>query len=125
MARVPIKMEFLFKASPNIIHKFLTMPDCIIRWFCDECRVVDDYYVFGWEGNEEIALLVDDFEEELVRFHWDDSPDNELLEFKISTQEVTNETVVELVAFADADEVEEEKSYWNIQMENLRRATGT
>jgi hypothetical protein len=68
--------------------------------------------------------LVDDFEEELVRFHWDDSPDNEKLEFKISTQEVTNETVVELVAFADADEVDEEKSYWNIQMENLRRATG-
>lgn len=124
MARVSIKMEFLFKASPHIIHKFLTTPDCIIRWFCDECRVVDDYYVFGWDGDEEIALLVDDYEEELVRFHWDDSPENETLEFKISTQEVTIETILELTAWAEADEVEEEKSYWNTQMENLRRATG-
>jgi uncharacterized protein YndB with AHSA1/START domain len=124
MARVSFKTEFLFKASPNIIHKFLTTTDCLIRWFCDACYTIDDTYVFSWDGNEEMADLLDDFEEELVRFRWKDADKGEYLEFKISESEVTGETIMYITAFAEEDEVEEERKYWENAMESLRRATG-
>ena len=57
MKRVSVSMEFLFRASPTIVYKFLTTPDCLIRWFCDDCNLVDDYYTFEWEGEEEVALV--------------------------------------------------------------------
>lgn len=124
MARVSFSSEFIFRASPNIVHKFLTSPDCIIRWFCDECRVVDDCYFYSWGTDEQAAFLLDDINEELLRFHWEDSGPDEILEFKFFASDITNETIMILTAWCDEEELKEEKQYWAQQMEALRRATG-
>lgn len=124
MKRVSFTTEFLFRASPTIIHKFLTTPDCIIRWFCDECDLNEEVYSFVWDGNEETAEVIDDIEAERVRLKWEDAEDNEYLEFKMSRSEVTGETIVEITLFCDEGEEEEEIQFWETQMQALKRATG-
>ncbi|MFK7796011.1 MAG: START-like domain-containing protein [Aureispira sp.] len=125
MERVSFNMEFLFRASPTIIYKFLTTPDCLIRWFCDDCNIVDGRFTFEWDGEGEEATALEDIENELLRLEWDEfEGEEEYLEFKIGRSEVTGETILEITAFCDSDEVEEEQQFWATQMQALGRATG-
>lgn len=123
MNRKKFKVEFLFRASPKIVYSFLSSPDNLTRWFCDDCNLVDGQFSFDWEGNEEIAYLLESQEDSYLRLQWEDFPD-EYLEYKMSRSEVTAETILEITAFCDEDEVEEEKDFWATQMESLRRAMG-
>ncbi len=125
MERVSINMEFIFRASPNILYTFLTTPSCLTRWFCDEIDISGSYFTFLWNGAEEVAELVVDIEDELLRFKWEDADDEEeYLEFQIGQSPVTSETILVVTDFCDADEVEDQKRLWTNQMEQLRKATG-
>ena len=125
MGREKIEMEFIFRASPAILYTFLTTPACIVRWFCDEVDIQDDVYTFVWEGSEEKADMIDDIEEERVRFKWQDADDEEeYLEFKMYKSNITNETILELIDFCDDDEVEEQKDLWETQMKKLKVEVG-
>jgi len=124
MSRVQIKMEFIFRASPAILYSFLTTPSTLIRWFCDEVDIQDDVYTFSWDGAEEVAELIDDIEEERLRFRWEENDDDEFLEFKMYKSDVTNETILEIVDWCDDDEVDEQKDLWETQIKNLRIECG-
>jgi len=125
MDRVSFSMEFLFKASPTILYQFLTTPSCLIRWFCDEVDIIGDQYEFSWKGSSEYAELIEDVEEERLRFRWEDAADeNEYLEFQISTSPVTGETILIITDFCDSDEVEDQRQLWQNQMNILTRETG-
>lgn len=124
MERVKFTMEFLFRASPTILYKFLTTPSCLIRWFCDEVDIQGDVFTFVWSGAEEVAEVIEDIEEELIRFHWEEAEEDEFLEFKISKSPVTGETILEITDFCDDDEVDDQKQLWDNQMNQLRKETG-
>ncbi len=125
MARVSFKLEFLFRASPTILYNFLTTPDCLIRWFCDECKIIDNRYIFDWDGSEEVATILEDSEDERLKLEWEEfEGEGEYLDFYLSKSEVTNETILEITAFCDDDEVEQEEQFWTTQMKELARATG-
>lgn len=125
MKRVSIHMEFLFRASPNILYKFLTTPSCLIRWFCDEVDIHNEVFTFDWSGSEEVAYLIEEVEEELLRFQWESAEGtNEYLVFRISSSPVTRETILEITDYCDEDEVDDQKQLWNSQMEALRSAMG-
>ena len=68
MNRVQIQHEFLFRASPTILYKFFTTPSSLVRWFCDEVDIQDDVFTFYWDGAAEVAELIDDIEEERLKF---------------------------------------------------------
>lgn len=124
MKRVSYSIEFIFRASPAILYKFLTTPSCLIRWFCDSVDITGDEFVFGWNGSEEAAELIDDIEEERLRFVWDNADDDEYLEFRMYKSDVTNETILEITDFCDEDEVDEQKDLWESQIQALRIETG-
>ncbi len=124
MERVSFEMEFLFRASPTIIYKFLTTPACLVRWFCDSVDIQEDTFTFEWNGSEEVAFMIDDIEEERLRFHWEEAEDGEYLEFRMEISPVTNETILSMTDFCDADEVEDQKQLWSNQMDTLRREMG-
>jgi len=125
MDRVSFSMEFLFRASPTIVYKFLTTPDCLIRWFCDDCNVVGEKFTFEWDGEEEIAMVLEDLENERLTLEWEEfEGEGEYLDFKLGRSEVTGETTLLITAFCDDDEVEQEKQFWVTQMDALKRATG-
>jgi uncharacterized protein YndB with AHSA1/START domain len=124
MKRVSFDIEFIFRASPVIIYKFLTTPACLIRWFCEKVDIENDIYTFEWDGSEEIAELVDDIEEERLRFKWEDAEEGEYLEFRMYKSPVTAETILEITDFADEDEVEDQKQLWESQMAVLKHEMG-
>jgi len=47
MKRIPVDLEYIFKASPAILYKFLTTPACLVRWFCDGVDINADVYTFS------------------------------------------------------------------------------
>lgn len=125
MERVQISLEFIFRASPSILYKFFTTPDRLIRWFCDEVDIQGNVFTFVWEGSEEVAELVEDVEDELIRFKWEDADDeNEYLEFKIEKSPVTGETILLVTDYCDDDEVDDQKQLWVTQLETLKKETG-
>jgi uncharacterized protein YndB with AHSA1/START domain len=125
MERVKLNLEFLFKASPTILYKFFTTPSCLIRWFCDEVDIQNTTFTFIWSGSEEVAYLIEEIEDELVRFQWEDAEDEEeFLEFRISKSPVTGETILEITDFCDEDEMDDQRQYWESQISLLRKETG-
>lgn len=125
MERSKLELEFIFKASPTILYKFFTTPACLVRWFCDEVDIQGEEFTFVWSGSAEVADLVEDVENENVKFRWQDSDDDdEYLQFNINTSPVTGETILLLTDYCDDDEVEDQTRYWSNQMDRLRKATG-
>ena len=125
MKRVSFNMEFIFRASPSILYQFFTTPNCLIRWFCDEVDITGEVYTFTWDGADEVAMLVEDRENERVRFKWEDAEEEgEYLEIKFEKSPVTNETILTLTDFCDDDEVDDQKQLWDSQMKQLKQETG-
>lgn len=125
MSRAKFDLEFIFRASPAILYRFITDPACLIRWFCDTCDINSEVYTFVWDGAEEHAEMIDDIEEERIRFRWQDADDiAEYLEFRFYKSSVTNETVMEITDFCDDDEVESQKDLWASQIAVLRIECG-
>lgn len=124
MDRHKVNLEFIFRASPAIVYQFVTTPNCLIRWFCDEVDITDRSYSFFWNGSAEEAELVIDETAERVRFEFEDYEDGEYLEFRFQRSPVTGETIVELTDFCDSDEVDEHTTLWESQMKQLRQEMG-
>lgn len=73
----------------------------------------------------EDAELIEDVEDELLRFRWIDAEaPNEYFEFRIQESPVTGETVMELTDFCDANEVKDQQRYWETQIQKLQKETG-
>jgi uncharacterized protein YndB with AHSA1/START domain len=124
MARKKINLEYIFRASPAIIYTFVTTPECLVRWYCDDVDINSDIYTFIWSNNAETAYMIDDIEEERVRYKWKNAPDEEFLEFRIYKADVTNETILEITDFCDDDEVQETTDLWNTLMVDMKKESG-
>jgi uncharacterized protein YndB with AHSA1/START domain len=123
--RTLYKVEFLFRASPTIVYQFLTTPACLVRWFCDKADILDNVYTFWWDGNEEQAALIEDWEDELLKFEWVDAPSpNEYLEFHITKSPITEETILTITDFADHNDVKGAKQLWETQIRQMMVETG-
>ena len=125
MKRVAFTLEFIIRTSPTIVYKFLTTPSCLIRWFCDKVEIDGEKFSYFWEDEEEVAYLIDDFEDEYLRFQWEEAEsDEEFLEFKMKVSDVTRETVFEIVDYCDEDEVDDQKQLWRNQIDAMKKAMG-
>jgi len=122
--RVRIDLEFIFRASPTIIYNFVTTPACLVRWYCDDVDITNDVYTFFWNGSSETAFLIDDIEDERVKFEWEDANPYEFLEFRMYRSDITNETILEITDFCDDDEKQEVRDLWNSLMHELRKECG-
>ncbi len=124
MSRVKIEMEFIFKASPGIIYQFLTAPENLVRWFSDGVDIKEDIYTFTWEGSDEEAMLIDDIEEERLRFRWLESESNEYYEFRMYKSAITRQTILEITDFCDKGEEQEQIDLWTTQISELQIVCG-
>lgn len=123
--RTSYKVEFLLRASPTIVYQFLSTPACLVRWFCDEVDIEANRYTFIWDGDEQYATLIEDWEDELLRFEWEDAPaPNEYLEFAISKSGITEETVLTITDFCDLNEVKDAQKLWHSQIAQMRTEMG-
>jgi hypothetical protein len=83
-----------------------------------------DQYNFIWKGYSEKAILIDDIEEQLVAYHWENSEDDEFFEFAIQVNEISEDTILTINDFAEPNEVEDQKMWWDNQIQKLIRVMG-
>lgn len=125
MQRIKVDMEFIFKASPTLLYQFITTPACLVRWFCDKVEIDEELFSFAWNGNYEDAEMVDDIEDERVRFKWLNADDsNEYFEFRMYKSDMTQETILEVTDFCDKGDEKSVRDLWAQQVQTLKQECG-
>lgn len=125
MKRHQIRLEYIFRASPAILVQFLTTPDCLVRWFCDKVDINGDVFTYHWEEDSDEAIMLAEVDDDALRFFWESlHEEGEYLEFRITEAPITNETIMTITDFCDANEARDQQRYWDTQMEQLKLACG-
>jgi uncharacterized protein YndB with AHSA1/START domain len=127
MGREKIHLEYALNAtSKNIIWSAISTPAGLEEWFADKVLSNDRVAIFFWgktESREAEIVVIRAYA--YIRFHWlDDENEKEYFEIKMSNNELTNDFVLEVIDFAEEDEVEDVKELWNSQIDRLRRTFG-
>ncbi|TLX72251.1 SRPBCC domain-containing protein [Labilibacter sediminis] len=120
------ELEFIIKTSPSILYNRLSSPSGLSEWFADDVNVKGSNYTFIWDGAEQEAELVHKKENKSIRFHWvDDENDDTYFEFNINVDDLTGETALVIVDFAEEDEIEDSMELWNQQVDQLKHGLGS
>ncbi len=122
--RTSFKLEVILRTSPTIVYQFLTAPECLVMWFCDEAHTTENEFTFYWNESPESATVLWDSEDELLRLRWEDGDPDEYFEFHITKSPITEETVLTITDFADANGVNDAKKLWESQIKQLKAAMG-
>ncbi len=127
MERQKIHLEYLLNAtSKAILWSAISTPTGLEGWFADRVESDDKIVTFYWGKTERreaeiVAMRAYSF----IRFRWKDAVvPREYFEIKMTTSELTNDFVLEITDFAEADEVDDQRGLWESQVDTLRRTCG-
>jgi uncharacterized protein YndB with AHSA1/START domain len=124
--KVEFILEFVVKASPKMLYKFLSTPSGLSEWFADNVNSRGKKFVFIWDGSEETAVLVNKKTDKHIRFKWEEDEEADtFFEFKLETDDLTNDVSLIITDFAEEDEVEESQLLWESQVNSLLHAIGS
>ena len=123
--KVRIDLEFPIHASPNFLFQYLSPPDSLGEWFAENVNSRGKNYPFIWNDAEEIAARIAYKSDVFVRFKWEEDDDEDtFFEFRIEVDDLTKDVSLLVVDFADEDEVEESKMFWENQIAELKHVIG-
>ncbi|QJB33891.1 ATPase [Chitinophaga oryzae] len=122
--KVLYELEFPVRCSPGILYEFLSTPAGLQEWFADRVDFRDNVFSFSWNGSSEEAEILEQEEDEFIRFHWLHAPKEEFFEFRIQISEVTNMTILVVKDFADKREIKDQSQLWESQVKDLFHRIG-
>lgn len=114
--------EYIIKASPKILFNKLTTYAGLQQWFADKVFEKNNIYTFVWL-NETLTAKIEIWNSNLVRFFWQNDNDNPYIEFKIVTNELTNDLTLIISDFSNKDS-EFNKDFWDVVITELKYAVG-
>ena len=118
-------LEFPVRCSPTILWEFLSTPSGLQEWFADVVNVRDGIYSFAWSGGvPDKAKVLELEEEEVVRFQWLHGDSKEYFEFKITTTEISNQTILVISDFAEKNDIKDQSRLWEYQIKELFHRLG-
>lgn len=125
IAKVKFEMEFPIQASPRMLYQYFGSPSGLSEWFADNVNSRGEIFTFMWNGSEEKAKVLQERPDEKIKFKWlNDNEDKSFFEFRVEVDEITKDVSLIITDFADEDEVEEAKMFWESQIEELKRTIG-
>jgi hypothetical protein len=119
-----LKLEFVIRSSPTILYTFLKSSSCLALWFCDVCSENGNDYSFTWNGDTQYATMVEDHEDESVKYKWVGAPKEEFIEFSISKSEISFDTILTIKEFIDAGDEASQSVLWEEQVKSLLKHIG-
>ncbi len=125
--KVKFEIEFPIHASPTFLYHYLSSPDGLSEWFADNVNSRGKVYTFFWEGSEEQATQKINNKEQKVQYRWFEDADEKedyYFQFKIIVDELTSDVSLFVTDFAEEDELEEAKMFWENQIDNLKNKIG-
>ena len=122
-----IRIEYpLNPASGSILWGAISTPSGLQRWFADNVSKINKTYTFKWGKTETRQAEVTNFRvNSFIRFRWlDDEDPKAYFELKMVYNELTSDYMLEVIDWADPDEVEDTKELWDSEIEKLKRVSG-
>ncbi|MBL4747207.1 MAG: SRPBCC domain-containing protein [Flavobacteriaceae bacterium] len=126
ITKVKFEIEFPIHASPQMLYQYFGTPSGLSEWFADNVNLRGDIYTFVWDGSEEQARVLQERPNEKIKFRWleDEDDTKSYFEFRIQVDELTKDVSLIITDFAEEDEVEESKMFWENQIDGLKHTIG-
>ncbi|MCT4636274.1 MAG: START-like domain-containing protein [Bacteroidales bacterium] len=118
-----IELEYTFRCSRKILFSRLSTDYGLAEWFADDVVADKNIFSFVWEDFEQRATLLEKKDNDYIRFQWEDD-DDDFFEFRIVSDEVTNEQALLITDFVDDYEEDDSVELWNAQISELRHSLG-
>mgnify|MGYP002795056244 CR=1 FL=1 len=123
--KLKFEMEFPIHASPHMLYQYFGSPSGLSEWFADNVNSRGEIYTFIWNGSEEQAKVLQERPDEKIKFKWlNDGEDKTFFEFRIEVDEITKDVSLIVTDFAEEDEVEDVRMFWENQIDELKRTIG-
>lgn len=123
--RAKYKIEIEVKSSPNILFNYLITPSGLAEWFCDDVDVRSGSYHFKWDESTQSATLIKQINNKLVKFRWDDGPEDEYFELEIVVDDLTGDVALNITDFCDQGDENSSAQLWETQVQQLKMAIGS
>jgi len=125
ITKLKFEMEFPIQASPHMLYQYFGSPSGLSEWFADNVNSRGEIYTFIWNGSEEKAKVLQERPDEKIKFKWlNDGEDKTFFEFKIEVDEITKDVSLIITDFAEEEDLEESKMFWENQIDELKRTIG-
>lgn len=123
--KIKFEIEFPIHASPHMLYQYFGTPSGLSEWFADNVNSRGEVFTFIWDGSEEKAKVLQERPEEKIKFKWLDGEDDKtFFEFRIEVDEITKDVSLIVTDFAEEDEIEESKMFWENQIDELKHTIG-
>ncbi|MEN8185536.1 MAG: START-like domain-containing protein [Bacteroidota bacterium] len=120
-----IELEFPIHASPSFLYQYVSTPDSLGEWFADNVNSRGQVYTFIWDDSEELAKRISQRHDEYIKFRWEeDDDDDTYFEFRIQVDDLTKDVSLIVVDFAEEDELDETKMFWENKVSDLKHVIG-
>lgn len=127
MGKEKIKMEYMLKGGTgNVIWSIISTPSGLETWFADKVTAHEKVFTFQW-GKTEVrkADMINCRTNNFIRFHWqDDTERKSFFELRIVYNELTEDLMLEVTDWAEADEMDDLRDLWDSDIEKLKRVSG-
>ncbi len=124
MSKEKFEIEFSINISPAILYNRLSSPSGLAEWFADDVNLNGKVFTFIWDGSSQSAEQILRKDNKMVRYHWVDDDDDTYFEFQINVDELTSDTALMVIDFADPDEKDDSIELWTQQIESLKHILG-
>jgi len=126
--KIKFDLEFPIHSSPAFLYQYLSTPDGLSEWFADNVNSRSDIFTFIWDDSEEQAKRIGYKTNEKIRYKWlNDDEDDQVktyFEFRIEVDALTNDVSLMVTDFADEEDIEESKMFWENQIAELKHTIG-
>lgn len=123
--KIKFEIEFPIHASPQMLYQYFGSASGLSEWFADNVNSRGEVFTFIWDGSEEQAKLISKKRDVKIRLKWLESEDDEsYFEFRTEVDALTNDVSLIITDFAEEDEIEESKMFWENQISELKHRIG-
>jgi uncharacterized protein YndB with AHSA1/START domain len=126
MPKQPYHIEYVLNGNsfPSIWTAVST-PGGLSKWFADEVETIDEKILrFKWKDQTQDAVIKTIKHNELIRLHWNDQDDKTFFQLKLTKDELTGLITLIVDDYCFAEDLENEKMFWNYCIEKLKRNLG-
>ena len=120
----------LTSRSLPLIWKYISSPEGLRLWIAEQVEQEGDVLVFTWGKPGQVyetrrADILDVQKHEAIRFKWEDEDEEEAYtEIAVAKLDVTDDYVLSITDFSDADDIDGMKRMWNHDLDRLHYKTG-
>lgn len=125
--KIKFEMEIPIQASPSLLYNYISTPSGLSEWYADNVNFRGEVYTFIWEGgSEEKAKLISKKSGDKIKFQWVADADGPyFFELRIQVDEITKDVSLMITDFAEEDEVDETKMWWENMISELKQVLGS